>query len=107
MGAWDYGPFDNDDASDFWYVLRESKNPTAEIEKALKSHKEGEQNKRRAAAAMIKLLTQFDGRTLRRLKREAAEALKDMRHNCDFASEWKQPAIMKRRLDKEIKDLEK
>lgn len=106
MGAWNYGLFDNDDALDFWPVLRDSKTPMKEIEKALNERENWAQNKRRAAAAMVKWLLQFDGRTIKKLKNESVKALKEMRSNRYFTDDWKQPATIKRRLDKEIKELE-
>ena len=77
MGAWGTGPFDNDDAADFWDRLRDSKNPTKEIDKALRGY-EGE---RRAAAAFLRMLLKCDLRSLQRQKKDAIRVLKEFKED--------------------------
>lgn len=105
MGAWDYGPFGNDDASDFWYTIREAKNPMKELERALTNHKSGYENERRAAAAFVAFLDKFDRRSLSRFKKLSIKALRELLADDGFTYDWKDTPILKRRLRKEIKNL--
>lgn len=105
MGSWEYGPFDNDDASDFWYEIRRAKNPMKALEKHLKNDNCGHELQRRAAAAFVQFLLKFDRRSLQRQKKMALEALRELRNNESFISDWKDSRAIKRRLNKEIKDL--
>jgi len=102
MGAWGYGPFDNDDAGDFLDSIKEVKNPMKELERAIHSYNE---NERRAAVAFVTFLTQFDRRSLSRIKKIGVKALNDLLNNEDFIKDWDSPRTIKRRLKKEIKEL--
>ena len=104
MGAWGYGPLDNDDAGDFWYEMRHAKNPMKKLEEALNNRKDWKQNERRAATAFVQLLLKFDRRSLQRQKKLAVDALKELKSN-SFSENWRSPAAVKKRLGKEIKDL--
>jgi hypothetical protein len=104
MGAWDFGPFENDDASDFWYGIRSAKNPIKFLKKALSCRGDGWNNERRAAAAFVKFLDSFDRRTMSTLKKDARKALEDLIAS-NFADDWKDPDLVKKLLKKELKSL--
>jgi hypothetical protein len=103
MGAWGHGPFENDDAGDFLDTIKEVKNPMKELERALCGYNE---NERRAAAAFVALLAKFDRRSLSRIKKIGVKALNDLLNDKDFVEDWRSPRTIKRRLKKEIKELE-
>lgn len=107
MGAWDYGPFDNDDASDFWYTIRDAKNPMKALEKVLDNRNSGYENERRAAAAFVEFLLRFDRRSLQRLKKTALSAAKELRADDGYIREWSDEGAIKRELNKQIRKLSK
>lgn len=104
MGAWDDGPFENDDASDFWYAIRNAKNPAKVLKECLGNNNSGCEHKRRAAAAFIGFLDRFNRKTIKALKKDAQEALEDLL-NSDFADDWTEPKTIKKLLKKELKAL--
>lgn len=175
MGAWDYGPFDNDDASGFIGTITNHKDPVKYIHKVLNGHSSYDENERRAVAAFIhfvskfsreelqdlvklsqlvdekcdydfsdfrynvirkknpvkytkraltfsgqdeeqladkkdaalfvKLVSGFDRRSLPKYRRMAVDVLVKLRRDPGFTEDWKSPAAVKRKLNKEIKDL--
>jgi len=104
MGAWGYGPFDNDSASDFWYDLRDAKDPAKFLKKMLDNAKQGYEDERRAAAAFVHFLSRFDRRVLNTLKKDAHKAIKDLLDS-DYVENWKDPTNVKRSLKKELNNL--
>ena len=104
MGAWDYGPFDNDDASNFWYMIRDAKDPVKTLEKYLNNDRQGYENERRAAANFVEFLLRFDRKTLQKHKKLAVAALKDLKES-DFVNDWNNVSSVKKQLNKEIKAL--
>lgn len=105
MGAWDFGPFDNDDASAFWYDIHDAKNPVKTLKKYLNNNSPGCQSERRAAAAFVEFLSRFDRRIMATLKNDAKKALKELLEDDDFVYDWKDPERVKKLLKKELKSL--
>lgn len=105
MGSLDFGPFDNDDASDFWYAIRYAKDPVKTLNECLNSSSgDHKNNERRAAAAFVKLLDRFDRKIMGTLKRDAQKVLKNLLDG-EFPDDWRDPSKIRRILRKEIKDL--
>lgn len=105
MGAWDYGPFDNDDASDFWWELRTATNPMKVLRARLNDNRQGYELERRAAAVIVEFLGRFDRRTLNAMKKDAKKALEELLSG-DWVDTWDEPPKIRRELRKEIKRLQ-
>jgi hypothetical protein len=105
MGAWGEGPFENDDAGDFWYNIRETEKPLKYLEKTLNDNRQGYENERRAAAAFIQFLLRFDRRSLQRLRKVALQSLRELKSDEGFIETWRDEAAVKRELNKEIRNL--
>ena len=106
MGAWDYDPFDNDDASDFWQDVIVSKNPVELLKYNLNNNCSGHEYERRAATAFVTWILKMDRRELRKCKKLAVNALEELISDEEFTSDWTaSQSNMKRRLGRELKKL--
>lgn len=107
MGAWAYGPIDNDTAADWMAVtMRKSKLPNL-IEKGLKSRNEDEV---RAAAFMLELVGytyMYDIDVLDKHLTLAVERLSGLLEDDEWLSSWSHSAEIKRSVRRQISALQK
>ena len=110
MGAWDFGPFDNDDAADWLYDLEESSD-TSKLAAALRAVTDSGEEYMEApdcasALAAVEIIAALHGHPLPKLP-DNAEAWIAKHHGLDVSSllPAAQAAILRIRTESELKEL--
>jgi len=107
MGAWGYGPFDNDDAGDF-YTKGDPLPTRGALEKALRSvqtprGRHYHADEARAAAILVAVARSSDAK----LKNLAVTALEQIKDDKSWVENWEKPDLMREELALEIESLER